>query len=787
MTSSPPFAQLLRQFRTTAGFTQEALADRCGLSSQAIGALENGRRRFPRPTTVAQLADALDLAVDERRQLVETARRPKVPARSSGAPQQLPPALSDFTGRTEDVEGLLALVRNPQRAAPGIVLSAIGGMGGVGKTALAVQVAHLAADAFPDGQLYLNLRGGSADPISSVAALDTLLQMLGLTFAAATDNIDATSARYRTALAGRKLLLLLDDAASVEQILPLLPGTSGVVVLVTSRSPLAALSGAHRMTLDVLTEAEALRLLEEVVGPEQLAAEPTAATDVVRSCGLLPLAIRIAGGHARSTSMKDLAARLADADGRFDVLTGPNAEVRRNLSLSLERLARSDHRMEVEAAAAFPTLSLFDGEHFPLRAAAAVLGRSLDDTEDLLELLVDFYILDSPAVHQYRMHDLVREIGRNAARAEFGEGGQAEIRRRELACYTAVLWRRDMLADSVDRYGARAGRWAEEAEDLLELDAVIAWLEIELPNLRRLIQRAATEPDHWLLAVRAALGMPTLAATLMRFAEARAALTAVASLPIELPGPLEIARSYSAALMCGSLGLDDEALGWLQQVLPVARDRGTVEELGRLLIDLGFCLGRLGRPDDGLPYAEEGLALISEVEGTPFRSAGHLTVGILAGQVGDLERQRRAFDEVLTLPDPPKPGIYAVHKSMMGRALRETGQHAAALELLQTNLAEIQGLGTDVIEADALVELGALFLETGDAPKALEKLEAGLVIASRHPAEHREAPLLKLLGEALAAVGRTDEAREAWQRAAVLYDREADARAAEVKILLSEA
>jgi tetratricopeptide (TPR) repeat protein len=239
--------------------------------------------------------------------------------------------------------------------------------------------------------------------------------------------------------------------------------------------------------------------------------------------------------------------------------------------------------------------------------------------------------------------------------------------------------------------------------------------------------------------------------------------------------------------MCGSLGLDDEALGWLERALPVARERGTAEELGRLLIDFGFGLGRMGKPEEGLPYAEEGLALVAEVEGTRFRSAGHLTVGVLAGQVGDLERQWRAFDEVLTMSDRPHAGIHAIHKSIMGRALRETGQQAAALDLLQANLAEIQGMGMDVIEADTLGDLGAVFLETGDFSRALENLEAGLAVASRHPAEHREAPLLKLFGEALAAVGRLSEAHEAWQRAATLYDREADPRAADVRSLLDHA
>lgn len=790
VSAAPVFAQLLRRFRLDAMLTQERLAELANLSSDAVKTLEAGRRRYPRPTTVDQLATALNLSADDRDRLRESAKRLKANPTATGVPQQLPPPINDFTGRSKHVADLVDLLKNPDRSSPGIVISAIGGMGGIGKTTLAIHAAHLVADAFADGQLYLNLRGASADPLSSAQALDTLLQALGLAPAASADDLAFTAGRYRTALAGRRLLLMLDDVANVEQILPLLPGTAGVAVLVTSRSPLTTLAGARHLALDVLTEVEALELLAELVGAEKVANERAAAIEVVRDCGLLPLAIRIAAGHAGTSPLKVLAVRLAGADGMSDILTGPSTEVRRSLSLSLDRLASSDRS---DAAAAFPVLALFDGDHFPLRAAAAVLARSLDDTEDLLEHLVDHSLLETPALHRYRMHDLLQEVGRALAGTWLIEPERREIRFRELTCYASQLWRYHELSGGPDMYESRTQEWSAAAVDLTDQVQLLEWIEAELPSLHRLIRRPTDDTTEQLLAVRMALGMPAVAVRLMRFAEARSALSAIALLPVALPDQMEIGRLYQTALMCGCLGLDDEGIGWLRRAIPVARRRGGPEELARCLIDMGFGLGRLGRPAEGMPYAEEGMALVSRSAGSRFLSAAHLSIGVLAGQLGDLERQQKAFDEVLTrygatnstLLGLPQ-GMVAVHKGMIATSLRETGQHRKALLVVQDSLADIRRLGLETIEADALTELGAVYLAMGDLPQGIEALEAGLRIASRYPAEHREAPLLKLLGEALEATGKSDEARRLWQRAVLLYDREADSRAAEVRRLLEE-
>ncbi len=786
---SPPFAQLLRQFRTSTGLTQERLAELAALSTVAIGALEAGRRMFPRASTVNQLADALQLNSEDRHRLASAAQRPKRDQHTSGVPRQLPPAIADFTGRADDLRGLIELLRAPHAAAPGIVISSIGGMAGVGKTALAVQAAHQVAAEFPDGQLYLNLGGGGSTPLTTADALSVLMQSLGLPASGAPDDVQATAARYRTALAGRRILVVLDDAVSTEQVTALMPGTSGAVVVITSRQSLASLPGARHLALEVLTEAEALQLLAEVVGRRLDGTEREAGLEVVRRCGLLPLAIRIAGGRARTTGLEDLALNLAKQRGRLQLLTGPAAEVGRSIGLSLEHLAHAEDPVGAAAAEAFPLLALLDGERFPLRAAAAVIDRSLDDTEDVLERLVDGQLLETPALHQYRMHDLVRETGQMLAATTLPGSEVTQARSREVACYVSTLWRWDELRGREEQYGSRTGiPWSEGAEDLDDAESIKGWLESELPNLVRLVRLgAAGGADDREVAVRIALGMPVLAMEIVRFAEAKAAVMSTVVLADDLPLDLEFGLLYSAGMLSGAVALYEDTIAWLRRALPIARQRQSAVDIAACLIDIGYGLGCVGRAEEGLPVSEEALAVVVEHGIEKFEVGANVGLGALAGLTGDLERQRTAFDRALALmTERSKPAPAAIHRSMIGRSYRESGQYGASIAILRSNLEAVRALGREVIEADVLEELGASLLADGQTVEAEEILRCGVAIAARYPAENREAPARVLLGRTLQGLGRAEEAPDQWRQALVLYERLADPRADEVRDLLSQ-
>ncbi|MEV8373841.1 helix-turn-helix domain-containing protein [Kribbella sp. NPDC056861] len=782
--SAPPsdVAQLLRDFRTRSGLTQEALAEAAGLSAQAISALENGRRRYPRPVTIDLLVDALDLSVADTEQLASAASRRSEALTST----QLPPPITDFTGRSRQLAELVALLRSQYDVAPGVVISAIGGMGGVGKTTLAVQAAQLVADEFPDGQLYLNLRGGGDEPLSTVDALGRLLHALGVPSSRAADDEDVMAARYRSALAGRRLLLLLDDAVSVAQVRSLMPGTPGTAVVITSRQHLSALAGVRRLDLDVLTEAEALQLLGELLGPDRVAAEPDASGEVVRRCGFLPLAIRIAAEAGRTArTLEGLAAELAEETGRRDLLTGPGSGVGRSILVSLHQLERDGLVGDAEV---FPVLAQFDGDHFPLRAAAKVLGRSLDEVEMLLERLVDIHLLETPAPQLYRMHDLVRDVGRLLGRDRFDDAARVEFRTRELACYRAMLWRLDETARRFDIFGADEGEpWSAGAEDVLDQAELIGWLRDELPNLVRLVRTAAAGVEsERLTAVRMALGMHRLAGILMRFGEAHQAITAIVRTQVDLDPRLEVGRLYYMGFMDQTLGLYEASVPWSRAAVTLARNLPDPLLLVACLIDLAYGLGRIGQPADGLPFAEEAVVLVERHQLHSQEINANIVVGAVAGWLGDLERQRAAFDRALTLmPSRTTVGPSTLHRSLMGRALQETGQYQAALEVLTNALTDAREAKLEVVESDLLRELGSTWLALGEPTKAEEVLTASLEIALRFPADHREPAIRHHLGQALAGLSRPEDARLQWEQALTQYRQAADPRAEEVVALLA--
>jgi transcriptional regulator with XRE-family HTH domain/tetratricopeptide (TPR) repeat protein len=782
-TAAVDFAGLLKRFRSRTGLTQERLAEAAGLSVEAIRLLEAGRRRQPRPATIKRLANALELPAADLRSLELAAGRPAAEARD-GIPDQLPAPIQDFTGRSDQLDHLVRLLSDPMTFAPGVLVSAISGMGGIGKTTLAVQAAHRVASEYPDGQLYLNLRGGGTNPLVPGEALQTLLQSLGVPPIDTTD-VQVAAARYRTALAGRRMLLLLDDAANVAQVLPLIPGTATTTVLITSRRNLSELAGVRHLELDVLPENEAVDLLGEIVGHAIVAADPAAARTVVQRSGLLPLAVRIAGGRSESSveGLQDLAAKLSDTTGRLDSLTGPKAAVNTSIALSLSRLAKGN-TAEAAAAEIFPMLGVFDGDWFPLRAAARVLVRSIDETEDLLERLVDLHLLESPALHRYRLHDLVRDI----ARTGLTRPVLAEAFGREVECYRGMVWRLGELSGAADLYRAWVEpSWSTDAKDLADRDQVLGWLEPELPNLVRVIRQAAAgDSAERLAAVQIALGMTRLATHLMRFGEAYEAMKAVVSIDVDLDLRLQQGRLYQMSLASGALSLSDEALHWRLLDLPLARALAEPVQLVASLLDLGLVLGRCGRLEEGLPHAEEALRLAVEHGVRQHEAGANIALGALVGQLGDLDRQRTLFDRAIELIK--LRGLTAtaiIHRNLIGEFLQICGRRESALEILTENLAMVRTLRAGVLEADTLEELGRTWLAVGDFTKAREVLAEGVAVSVRYPGENREAPLRHFLGSALSGLGLVEEAQVEWERAIVLYERVADSRADEVRNLKS--
>ncbi|MEV4495035.1 NB-ARC domain-containing protein [Micromonospora arborensis] len=368
----------------------------------------------------------------------------QAPARNL-VPAMLPTDIADFTGREEHVTTLyqhLTGLEHGNRHHNATPIAVISGMGGVGKTTLAVHVAHRLAVAYPHGRLYVNLRGAESSPLPSSDVLARFLRALGLDSRMIPADETERAELFRTHLADRRVLLLLDDVASEAQVRPVLPATATCAVLITSRSRLTGIEGTRRLDLDVFPTDTALRLLASVAGADRVRAEHLEATQIVNLCGGLPLALRVAGARlaGRPTwRLGQLATMLGDERRRLDHLTAGDLAVRPSLTLSYQALEPETRRLLL-------LLSVFDLPDFPVWFAAVVLGTTLDDGMAHAEALVDAQLLtavgtDVCGQHRYRFHDLVRLFAREHATLEETPEATADALCRGLGGWLAVAER----------------------------------------------------------------------------------------------------------------------------------------------------------------------------------------------------------------------------------------------------------------------------------------------------------------------------------------------------------
>jgi hypothetical protein len=353
----------------------------------------------------------------------------------------LPPSLGSFTGRASE----LALLRQalvPRRDGGTALVLAIDGLGGVGKSALAVEVAYQVADAFPDGTLYADLGAtdAAAPTRTPLAVLNRFLRVLGIR-GPAFDSLDEAASAYRVVTEHRRILVVLDNARDAAQVQPLLPGGSAARAIVTSRQIMATLDHTTYVHLDLLSPEEAVALLSRLAGVDRIAAASDAAHEIARLCGYLPMALRIAGARltARPTwPVRALADRLADAEFRLDQLQLGNVGVGGCFAASLRALQATGDPYDEAAALAFPLLTLLDGDDVSVGLASALLGWPTALTATVLERLVDEQLLDGRTLGRYRLHDLVRLFGRQVANERCAPAERAAAVTRALAFFAAA-------------------------------------------------------------------------------------------------------------------------------------------------------------------------------------------------------------------------------------------------------------------------------------------------------------------------------------------------------------
>jgi DNA-binding SARP family transcriptional activator len=692
---------------------------------------------------------------------------PTLDAPPGPVPRQLPPDVADFTGRHRELADARArLAGSPLRPAPVV---AIAGPGGVGKSALAVRVAHRLAHRFPDGQLYADLQGATAGlrPLAPLDVLGRFLRALGVRETDATSEAEA-SAAFRAAVAHRRLLVVLDNAHDATQVRPLLPAGPHAATVVTSRRVLSTLDGVALVHLDVLPEPEAVRLLARLAGADRVAADPGATRLLARRCGHLPLALRIAGARLAARPrwpVRALADRLADARRRLDELQVAELGVRSSFQVSHELLRESTDPGERAAAAALPLLSMPDGPDLGVPAAAALLDRP--DAELLLERLADCHLLECPAPGRYRQHDLVRLFGRDLPL----DGGDAAFGRL-LAWYAATAWQAFRLLRPADPRPDSAGLLAAPGSTFANVAEALEWLETERPNLVAAVRQAAAtsrvDGGAATSLARALFGFFHVRGYLNDWLGVNQAARAIAQRSGDRTAEAHACRDLGAAHeMRGEYA---EALSCLRAGLDGYRSVGNLAGQAACLNSVGLVHDSLGQLTEATEYLERSLAISRQLDDRHSQAISLNNLGEVYGRLGSYERAVAGLQEALAIFQANgNRRNAAASLANLGGVYEQQGALDAALRYYEESLAELRSLGTLSV-TDVLTYVGRVHRKQGRSDQALACLREALEIGERSGERRSVAATLYELGLTERERGAVEPAREYWRRALAIFE-----------------
>ncbi|MBO1415963.1 NB-ARC domain-containing protein, partial [Streptomyces sp. FH025] len=577
------------------------------------------------------------------------------------------------------------------------------------------------------------------------------------------------SALYRSVLAGRRVLVVLDNAATLDHVEPLLPGAAGCAVLITSRQRLTGLSGAHHLRLDTLPPAEALELLTRIVGADRTAAEPEAAEEVVRACGLLPLAVRIAASRLAADPALTLAA-LAEGlrrEHRLAELSDGERTVEATFALSY-------HRLDPELARAFRLLSLPDAPDLPLPCAAALLGRTEDEADRLLETLVDLNLLHSPRFDRYGYHDLVRDYARGRLAAEESPAEHTAAADRLTDFCLATARNADRAARQAEDTelsllgapvaapglpiadGAEAVRWMREQAEVHAAAIALSCADPALP-----LDRAAELADRMgaVLAERTQTGVIVdLAGRLAREAETRGE-----------PGPLALAL-YLRGSMLWHINRYTESEEDLRRAVDLCTAGGPERVLAKALLNIGGNARVHGRYAEAAEHAGRAADLFHRLGAQRAEGSALGEFAFSAAHTGRLTEARDAAERSARLMTGSGPVSAATGRYYLARVLRLCGDPEAALAHAVGAREEFAALQVTVFTAAAGDLAARIHAEAGRWLLAVDAAEAVLPLARRTSAA-LEAGLLRTLGTALTGLGRPRQARACLADSLELYER----------------
>jgi tetratricopeptide (TPR) repeat protein len=619
----------------------------------------------------------------------------------------------------------------------------------MGKTSLAVHWAHRVRERFPDGELYVNLRGyDPGPPVTPDQALDGFLRALDVPAEKIPHDVDAQAGLYRSLLAGRRMVVVLDNAASPDQVRPLLPGSPTCVVVVTSRNRLSGLiarDGAHRLTLDVLPPEDAVTLLRHAIGADRVDAEPEAAAEVARHCDYLPLALRIAAERAAARThlkLADLAEELAVERDRLDVLTADDDEatgVRTVFSWSY-------HTLAPEAARVFRLLGLHPGPDVGVASAAALAGSTTTAVRRQLDALTSAHLLTETRRDRYQFHDLLRAYATERAALDESPDECADATHRVLAWYLHTA------------HAALYALYPQHPEIPLDpltvncqplvfthRDQTLQWFDAEHANLMAAI-RLAADVGQYTIAWQIPNAMDTFLGWRYHWADR------ITGHQLGLAAAVHIHDQPGERWALGHLSETYLWLGQFEEALPLAlRGLSVAREIkdrwgeGHSLMELGEAHLHFGRFDQAADHYQQALALFRDVNNRRSEAVALI-------QLAKLTRAQQHFEQAIT---------YSQDSLAIRREINDQWGEVSALNIL-----------------------GLTHLDLRRFHEAADYFRQALAICRELDDRHQAARTLHYLGETLRAIGQLSEARESWLQALSIFDDLGAPEAAQVRACL---
>ena len=755
------FGRLLLERRVTKGLTQEDLAGTAGISVRALRNLERGSARAAQRQSAQALAGALGLTGEQRAEFLRAAvtsrRRTARPVadRVLGNPAYPPPALvPDFVGRREDLDRIESWHRAAASTDSGLAV-AIVGPAGVGKTTLAVAVAHLLADEFPDGCLSIDLRGMDDQPVPPGVALDSMLRSLGVATGQVPRDVAEQADLLRLALRGRRVSVLLDNVANEAQVRPLLAAVPGCLTVITCRRALSGLEAVRWLWLSPLPTEDAVTLLAAIADPERVRAEPAAVRELVRLCGNLPLAVRIAGNRlARQPqwSIGSLAAELRDEHTRLTALAAGDLRVRPALVLSYQRLSIPARRL-------FRRLVLVPGADFGLELAAVAADVSQSDARGQLEELVDATMVQTAArPGRYQFHDLVRIFARErleseeavAARCRAGEGVH------------------DYLLATAARFGRLFDPYTEARPRDNDRELAADWLAAEASNWLAAARHAATADKHQqLIDLGLAMHWYSEAYQYHPWAELFGDGVAAAR---------AIGDRHSEAVLLNFVGWAKGLYAPDQQAripthaaaLAIAREIGDRHEEAWALAYMGSVLARMDRLDEALDHNARATELFVAEGYWPALNTTRNVQGRILRRLGRydeaLAAHRMVLSDLRRRVDQMAPNLlryqYAFTSSLIGEVLLNLREWARAAEIFHDVRMSINARELPRLAGESAFNEGIARRGSGQFAAGAACLRVALDHFTDVTARWWRARTMTELATTLREAGELDEARD---------------------------